>query len=213
MKRLAKSVRGRPAGGDATYTLADYQGEGVPFQVKYLGREPVPESKGGQHASAAIVNAKVKKDKASFVHQHHKAVFRISVLGVSCKEAKTGVGPSSDCFFTPASLLRASSGLVMLPDHPWRPGAACSHCGPIRASPALSPSLLQSTITQNAIHRITSWYSDEKNPDIIAIFTKGEGGSSGKANEYACLVLKTSSVSGPFRRLAGTLTAWHGTLR
>jgi len=58
-------------------------------------------------------------------------------------------------------------------------------------------SLLQSTITQNAIHRITSWYVDEKSPDVIAIFTKGEGGSSGKADEYACLVLKTNTVRQP----------------
>eukprot|EP00911_Craspedida_sp_UC1_P002180 UC1_evm1s1669 len=48
-----------------------------------------------------------------------------------------------------------------------------------------------STISQHAVHCITSCCVDEKDADHLGVFIKGEGGQSGKAGEFACLCIKS----------------------
>ena len=99
---------------------------------------------------------------------------------------------------------------------PANPNDAKLHCArallplrpPCSLYPSSSPRSLSTVdlktsrqITRNQVHRITAWYPDDTATDIFGVVVKGEGGITGVAGEYSCIVLKSPKAKGAINAL------------
>eukprot|EP00051_Salpingoeca_urceolata_P009644 m.117124 g.117124 ORF g.117124 m.117124 type:complete len:468 (-) comp16393_c0_seq4:354-1757(-) len=129
---------------EKTFTLEDFQGDGVQFSAKYLGRPKVAKPNGLALALDAMVEAKGYAKQSGQGHRKPiKVVANVSVQGFSTCDEKSG-----------------------------------------------------SIVSQNPIHRITAWYPDKSDPELFGIIVKGEGGHTGMAETFVCIVLKSHQAQG-----------------
>lgn len=122
------------------HDVSEFDGNGIRYPAKFVGRVPVEGRSGSDACQQAMRLAKsqLKSGLYNPAKKRVKTLIKISVDGLSTAELKTG-----------------------------------------------------KLITKNPVHRITSWYPDESSSDTFGIIVKGEGGISGEADAYCCIVLKS----------------------
>lgn len=132
------------------HPASDFDGVGLQFPGKFLGRVPVAERKGNTATQQAIRlgKANVKSGLYNPMKKKVKCFIKISTEGLSTVDLKTN-----------------------------------------------------RQITRNQVHRITAWYPDDTATDMFGVVVKGEGGITGVAGEYSCIVLKSPKAKGAINAL------------